>query len=54
MSIYWCFRLDHVARRVLYLDDAMRQIESYTELSAYIGRFRAQHGKTRAWRELPM
>ena len=53
MSIYWCFRLDHVARRVLYLD-GIRAIESYPELSAYIGRFRAQHGRTRAWRELPM
>ena len=53
MSLYWCFRLDHVARRVLYLR-GIGEIESYTELSAYIGRFHAQHGKTRAWRALPM
>ena len=53
MSIYWCFGLDHVARRVLYLD-GVRGIESYTEFSAYIGRFRARQGGTRPWRELPM
>jgi hypothetical protein len=42
-----------VRRHDLYLD-GIREIESYTELSAYIARFCVQHGKTRAWRELPM
>jgi len=32
----------------------MRAIESYTQLSAYIGDVRVQQGKTRVWRDLPM
>src|SRR5687768_11054632 len=53
MSMYWCFRLEQVARRVMYLD-GIRDIEGYVQLGAYIGQFRVNHGKTRAYRALPM
>jgi len=53
MSMYWCFSLDHVARRVKYLE-GMREIEGYRDLSLYIGKFRAENGTTREWKDLPM
>ena len=53
MSLYWCFRLDAVARRILYLD-RIRQTEEYMELTAAIQRFHAAQPAKRPRREMPM
>jgi hypothetical protein len=54
MSFYWCFRLEQVARRIMYLE-GMREISSYVTLSAYIGQFHQnQHATRRKHRDLPI
>jgi hypothetical protein len=54
MSLYWCFRLDAVAKRVMYLD-RIRDIESYSLADVAIRGFHAEFGdKTRDWCTLPM
>jgi hypothetical protein len=54
MSLYWCFRLDQVARRVMYLD-RIRNIESYSIAEGVIRSFHAEFGNnTRDWCTLPM
>ena len=54
MSLYWCFRLEHVARRILYLD-SIRDISNYAELVAAINLAHAAHGANqRPRRDLPM
>lgn len=54
MSLYWCFRLDHVAKRVLYLD-RIRQVESFTAGEGVIRSFQAEvKERVRPWRDLPM
>jgi hypothetical protein len=52
MALYWAFRLEHVARRNLYLDQ-IADTKSYGELSLVIEKFRATSSKTRAWRDIP-
>jgi hypothetical protein len=52
MTLFWAFRLDHVARRNLYLDQ-IRETNSYTELSLAIERFRATLPKIRSWKDIP-
>lgn len=52
MALYWAFRLEHVARRNLYLD-RIADTQSYTELSLAIEAFRATLSKTRAWKDIP-
>jgi hypothetical protein len=53
MSFYWCFRLEQVAGRVMYLD-GLREIEGYLELSIYITSFQARLPALRAGRSLPI
>lgn len=52
MALYWAFRLEHVARRNLYLD-RIRKTVTYQELSIAIETYRATCGKTRAWADIP-
>ncbi len=52
MSLYWCFRLDKVAERILYLD-AIRETESNRDLTLSIEYFRATHD-SKPWVDLPM
>ena len=52
MAFYWGFRLEHVARRNLYLD-RIGETTSYAELSLAIEAFRATLQKTRSWRDIP-
>jgi hypothetical protein len=52
MSLYWAFRLEHVARRNLYLD-RIAETNTYGELSLAIEAFRATLPKTRSWKEIP-
>jgi len=54
MSLYWAFELGAVARRNLYLD-AVRETESYTDLTLVIEAFRERiAGQTKEWQDLPM
>jgi hypothetical protein len=53
MTLYWTFRLAPVAERILYLD-AIRQTETYWEVSAVIRQFQASLPAVRKWRGLPM
>ena len=54
MGLYWCFALEHVARRVLYLERAA-EIEGFVEFQSYIGGFqRSLPSPLRAWKDLPM
>ena len=52
MSLYWCFQLDAVADRNLYLD-MIRDTRTYGELSLAIERFRATT-ESLPWIDLPM
>jgi hypothetical protein len=52
MALYWAFRLDHVARRNLYLD-RIRETTNYGELSLAIEAFRATLPRTRVWKDIP-
>lgn len=52
MALYWTFRLEHVARRNLYLD-RIGQTTTYQELSLAIETFRETLPKTRPWRAIP-
>ena len=55
MAFYWCFRLRHVARRVLYLDERVREIAGYLEFQRHIDAFRQNRPEpVRVWRDLPM
>jgi len=48
MSLYWCFRLDPVARRILYLDE-VRETQSYLDVTRAIERYRNRHISKRPW-----
>jgi hypothetical protein len=52
MALFWAFRLEHIARRNLYLD-RIGETRSYTELSMAIEAFRATVPKTRVWMDIP-
>jgi hypothetical protein len=52
MTLFWAFRLEHVARRNLYLD-RIAKTTSYGELSLAIETFRATLPKTREWKDIP-
>ena len=52
MSLQWCFHLDVVARRNLYLD-GVRETEDFRDLSLAIEYFRATHD-SKPWVDLPM
>jgi hypothetical protein len=43
MSLYWCFRLDRVASRVLYLDE-FRKISGFMHAESFIAEFQAALG----------
>lgn len=52
MTLYWCFRLDDVARRNLYLG-SVKDTETFQDLTVAIGHYRATHG-SKGWVDLPM
>lgn len=41
MTFYWCFQLDSLARRIMYLDD-IKQTDSYWEVMLAVDRFRSR------------
>lgn len=53
MALYWAFRLEHVARRNLYLNQ-IAGTNTYNELSLAIEAFHATVPKLRPWREIPV
>jgi len=53
MTQYWCFRLEAVAKRLLY-PDSLYATDSVEEVSATIRRFREQLPAAREWRNLPL
>jgi hypothetical protein len=54
MGLYWCFSLEQVARRVLYLEGAA-EIEGFVEFQSYIAGFQRSLGSPlREWKDLPM
>jgi hypothetical protein len=52
MTLYWCFRLDPVARRVLYLEE-LKQTETYADVDAVIFSFRSRC-PGRPWMGIPV
>ncbi len=52
MTLYWCFRLDPVAQRVLYLDDILHT-KTIRDLTFAIEQFRATLPTTKSWINLP-
>jgi hypothetical protein len=53
MSLYWCFRLEQVARRILYLD-AIRDLSGYVEVERAIVQSQVRTPRLRERRQLPM
>ena len=53
MTLYWCFRVDPVARRLLYLDDIL-QTQTSRDLTFAIERFRQTLPTRKDWVDLPM
>ncbi len=53
MTLYWCFRLDPVARRLLYLNDIL-QTQTSRDLTSAIELFRGSLPTTKEWVNLPM
>ena len=52
MTLYWCFQLDAVAQRVLYLEE-MKDTTDYMDVRQVIGYFRNQHRPHRQPKILP-
>ena len=53
MSMYWSFQLDAVAQRLLYLD-AIKETETYEELSLQIANFRKSYQPIKEWESIPV
>ena len=53
MAFYWCFQLEQVAKRVLYLEGAA-EIDGYVEFQGHIATFQREFGQLRPWKDLPM
>jgi hypothetical protein len=54
MSLYWCFRLEPVARRILYLT-GFRQTDGFVEAQFYIETFRDHfRARLRPWKAIPL
>jgi len=53
MSIYWCFRLDAVVKRILYLDQ-IRELEGFVETQLAIEKFRVSLSEIRSSRVIPL
>jgi hypothetical protein len=53
MTLYWCFQLEQVAERVLYLDE-MRSTETFRQVNTVIERFWLDLKDVKPWMNLPM
>jgi hypothetical protein len=52
MTLYWCFRLEPVARRLLYLEE-LKQTQTFAEVDEVVQRFRAGC-PGRPWMSIPV
>jgi hypothetical protein len=53
MTLYWCFRVDPVAQRLLYLNDILHT-QTSRDLTWAIQEFRNRLPKRKEWIDLPM
>ena len=53
MSVYWCFRLQQVAERILYPAE-LKDTETFDEVITIISEFRNQCKTIRAWEAIPI
>lgn len=53
MTFYWCFALDAVAERVLYLQDIL-ETDEYEQVMFAIEAFRMSLPHQKPWREIPI
>jgi hypothetical protein len=53
MSLYWCFQLAPVARRILYLTE-MKGTETYLDVEHVIQAYRARQTTIRPWVDIPV
>ncbi len=53
MSLYWAFKLEHVAKRILYTDQ-VRDTQTWTDMRAQIGGFRQSLTDRREFEDIPV
>ncbi|GER89709.1 hypothetical protein KDW_38710 [Dictyobacter vulcani] len=53
MTLYWCFRVDPVAQRLLYLNDILHT-QTSRDITSAIEHFRARLPRRKEWVDLPM
>ena len=53
MSIYWCFQLEKVAQRILYLEE-LKQTANHREVKTVIRTFRNQCRTIQKWESIPV
>ena len=53
MSLYWCFRLPEVAKRIIYLD-AMKQTNNYIDIMFLIEGLHSWRKNIRPWEDIPV
>jgi hypothetical protein len=53
MPVYWCFRLDPIAERVLYLE-AMKETDDYMDVRRVVNEFRQLHRPLRPPERIPV
>jgi hypothetical protein len=54
MTIYWCFQLEHIAKRNLYIDQ-IREEEHLGEITWKIEQFRDSLAKKiKQWQSIPL
>ena len=53
MSLVWCFRLEAVTNRCLYLDE-VKQTEYLSDIATVIHKKRLALGRVRPWQSIPV
>jgi hypothetical protein len=53
MSVYWCFKLEQVAQRILYLEE-MKSTETHQEVIRVVSQFRSRCLGIRKWETIPV
>jgi len=53
MSIYWCFQVEQVAQRILYLE-AMQLTETHQDVMTVIRQFRSSCPNIKKWESIPI
>ncbi len=52
MSMYWCYQVDAVARRCLYLKELLQTV-GYRDVDRVVEEFRKQYPPMRGWESIP-